>query len=252
MSDVRDWPGADKRRAPRSGMNYAVRAPLLAWLEHEGARAAAEHGRTLRILDVGCSNKPYYPYFAGCAAQYVGVDVVPGPEVDLVGGVEALPVPDASFDLVICTQVLEHVDDPRRAVAELRRVTAPGGRVLASTHGVQVFHPSPGDWWRWTRTGLERLFQENATWASVTVQPGSGSAACIAMLTAFYVRNTLRRLGLMPVASAAVWLLNTVAAAIDRSSAAFGGTGPGTIHANYHVVAVAPGAGAGGAAEAGA
>lgn len=235
--ELASWPGADKRRAPRSRPNYAVRAPLLAWLQAEGARAARERGRTLRVLDVGCGNKPYYPYFAACAAEYVGVDVVPGPGVDFVGGVEALPLPDASFDLVVCTQVLEHVDDPLTAVAELRRVCAPGGRVLASTHGVQAYHPSPGDYWRWTRSGLEKLFRENGSWASVTVRPGSGSAACVAMLIAFYTRNTLHRLGLKPLASAIVWALNSVAPLVDRASPAFGGTGPGTLHANYHVVA---------------
>ena len=74
---------------------------------------------------------------------------------------------------MLCTQVLEHVDDPAQAVRELARVTAPGGRVLASTHGVQVYHPSPVDYWRWTHAGLERLFRQNAEWASVTVVPAS-------------------------------------------------------------------------------
>lgn len=241
------WPGADKRTAQRRKANWAVRRPLLAWLEAEGARAAREHGRTLRVLDVGCSNKPYYPFFAACAAEYVGVDVVPGPQVDLVGGVEALPVPDASYDLVICTQVLEHVEDPLAAVRELRRVTAPGGRVLASTHGVQAYHPSPGDYWRWTRTGLEKLFRENGAWASVTVQPGSGSAACIAMLISFYASRLLDRARLAPVAWAIIAALNTLAGAADRATGILGGTGPGTLHANYHVVADVPAAPAPGA-----
>lgn len=234
------WPGADKRRAPRTWSNYAVRAPLLRWLREEGEAAAREHGKTLRVLDVGCGNKPYYPYFEACAAQYVGIDIVPGPGIDFVGGVEALPVPDAAFDLVLCTQVLEHVDSPARAIAELRRVTAPGGRVLASTHGVQAYHPSPGDYWRWTRTGLDRLFRENGDWASVSVQPGSGTVACIAMLIAFYLNLALRKAGLGRVGDGTTWLLNTLAEAIDGRSAQLGGSGPGTLHANYHVVAEAP------------
>ena len=48
------------------------------------------------------------------------------PAAELLGPVEALPVEDASFDVVLCTQVLEHCDDPAQAVRELRRVTAPG------------------------------------------------------------------------------------------------------------------------------
>ena len=48
---------------------------------------------------------------------------------------------DGAFDVVLCTQVLEHVEDPAQAVRELHRVTSPGGRVLASTHGVAGLPP---------------------------------------------------------------------------------------------------------------
>lgn len=234
------WPSPEKRQAPKSRPNYAVRAPLLAWLRAEGERSFREHGKTLRVLDVGCGDKPYYPYFADAAATYVGVDVVPGPQVDLVGGVEALPVPDASFDLVLCTQVLEHVDSPARAIAELRRVTAPGGRVLLSTHGVQVYHPSPGDYWRWTRTGLEKAFRENGSWAEVTVRPGSGTAACVALLLGYYIKLLLEKARVGFLSRPLVLALNTIAETLDRRTATLGGIGPGTLHANYHVVAEAP------------
>ena len=46
------------------------------------------------------------------------------------GDVCALPFPDASFDLVLATDIVEHVDDDRAALAEIRRVLKPGGRVL--------------------------------------------------------------------------------------------------------------------------
>src|ERR671925_476459 len=118
---------------------YAVRAPLAAWLHAEAERAAGDLGR-YRVLDVGCGNKPYYPFFEPYAAEYVGVDV-DNPAAELEGAAERLPVADASFDLVLCTQVLEHAADPAQAARELARVTAPGGRALASTHGVQVYHP---------------------------------------------------------------------------------------------------------------
>ena len=166
-----------------------------------------------RVLDVGCGVKPYYPFFAEHASEYVGVDVVENPAAELQGSVEALPVADASFDLVLCTQVLEHCDDPAQAVRELRRVLAPGGRVLASTHGVQVYHPSPHDYWRWTHAGLRRLFAENADWASLAVTPAAGTASTLAMLLATYVEIALRR---TPLARGPVWLLNRTGAALDR------------------------------------
>ena len=138
------------------------------------------------MLDVGCGPKPYYPFFAERASEYVGVDVVENPVAELRGSVESLPVEDGSFDLVLCTQVLEHCDDPAQAVRELRRVTAPGGRVLASTHGVQWYHPSPVDYWRWTHEGLRRLFATNADWSELEVEPSGGTAACLAMLLGAY------------------------------------------------------------------
>ena len=230
------WPGEERRTPPLSSPTWAVRAPLADWLRAEAAQLAA--GRSYRVLDVGCGPKPYYPFFAERASEYVGVDVVPHPAADLVGPVEALPVPDASFDIVLCTQVLEHCDDPAKAVAELRRVTAPGGRVLASTHGVQVYHPSPHDYWRWTHTGLARLFEEGAEWQSVQVTAGAGTATCLAMLTGTYLEIALRRDAL---ARGPVWLLNRAGAALDRRFAYLRDPRPGSLTANFHVVATVAG-----------
>lgn len=228
-------PGELRRNPPRSSPSYAVRAPLARWVRAE-AEAARARGGALRVLDVGCGVKPYAPWF-DFAVSYVGVDVVENPYADLLGAVEALPVEDGSFDLVLCLQVLEHCSDPARGVRELRRVTAAGGRVLASTHGVQVYHPSPDDLWRWTHAGLERLFAENGDWSSVTVQPGSGTAACLGMLVSIYVDLAARRAHAGFAAGPLVSALNSLAAALDRRSALLRGTGPGTLHANYHVTA---------------
>src|SRR4051794_32763285 len=126
MSRSDTWPGAERRDPTLDSPTYAVRAPLAAWLRAE-ARSAAANGR-YRVLDVGCGGKPYYPFFVPYAAEYVGVDVG-NPAAELEGAVEALPVEDGAFDVVLCTQVLEHVADPALAVRELARVTAPGGRV---------------------------------------------------------------------------------------------------------------------------
>ena len=226
-----DDPGADRRNPPLGSPTWVVRAPLAAWLRAEGARAAGK-----RVLDVGCGVKPYAPFFAGAAA-YVGVDVAANPAAELEGTVEDLPVEDASFDVVICTQVLEHVDEPARAVRELRRVTAAGGRVLASTHGVQVYHPNPHDLWRWTHAGLERLFRANGEWSSVDVRPGAGTAACIGMLLGIYVDLAMQKAHLGGVGRGAVAVLNRGTRALDDRSGRLREPGPGTIFANYHVTA---------------
>lgn len=225
------WPGAERRNPRRSSSTWVVRHALARWLQEEASRT---DGR-VRILDVGCGVKPYYPYFASVASEYVGVDVVENPAAELLGPVEALPVEDASFDLVLCTQVLEHCDDPAAAVRELRRVTRPGGRVLASTHGVQVYHPSPTDYWRWTHEGLRKLFDAEA-WSSLTVSPAAGTASALAMLTATFVEIALRR---SILARPPVWLLNSVGATLDARVPRLREPLPGSLIPNLHVVAVA-------------
>ena len=232
-----EWPGADRRDPTIASPTWPVREPLARWLREEAARCRPG----VRILDVGCGVKPYYPFFEAVAAEYVGVDPVENPAADLRGSVEELPVADGSFDVILCNQVLEHANDPAAAVRELRRVTSPGGRVLASTHGVQVYHPSPVDLWRWTHEGLERLFAANADWAALSVRPGSGTAACIGMLLGIYIDLATRRARVGPAGRAAVAALNRGAAALDARSARLREPGPGTLHANFHVVAeVAP------------
>ena len=197
---------------------YAVRAPLARWLADEAQRAASDLG-AYRLLDVGCGEKPYAPLFAPHVSEYVGLDTAAHANADLVGPIEAIPAPDASFDVAICIQVLEHVDDPAQGVRELSRVTRPGGRVLLSTHGTIVYHPNPVDLWRWTHEGLRRLFEESGDWRSVTVTPGSGTASSLAMLNAIYLEHVLRRTPLRPIRGAVVAGLNRAARALDRRSA---------------------------------
>ncbi len=238
MAATSDPRVSERLRPRRSSPTWPVRAPLVAWLRAEAKRAAADLGR-YRVLDVGGGVMPYRSLFEPYAREYVGVDA-DNPEADLLGPAEDLPVPDRSFELVLCTQVLEHADDPARVVRELARVVAPGGRVLASTHGVQVYHPAPDDLWRWTHAGLERLFLGNGAWRSVTVRPGAGTAACVGMLVGVYADLVAQQARLRPVARPVVWAINTLAGALDRISPRLREPGPGTVFANYHVVAEAP------------
>jgi SAM-dependent methyltransferase len=222
---------SSRLRPGSASVQYAVRKPLIDWLSGQDVRG-------LRVLDVGCGDRPYEPLFAA-ATEVVGFDVPANRAADLHGSIDAIPVEPASFDVVLCLQVLEHVPDPAAAVRELRRVLRPGGRVLASTHGVYPFHPNPDDLWRWTHTGLERLFRTNADWTSVTVRPGAGTAATVAMLVAHGIDLLFKRARLRPLGAPFVAALNRVGEAVDRAVPVLRTTVPGSLHANYHVEAVA-------------
>jgi SAM-dependent methyltransferase len=88
---------------------------------HVGQRAAA-------ALDVGCGTGSFLPVLGRYADRVVGVEPLGGsPGAGIVAGdAERLPFDQASFDLIVALDVLEHVDD-RAAVGELARVLRPGG-----------------------------------------------------------------------------------------------------------------------------
>jgi SAM-dependent methyltransferase len=113
-----------------------------------------------RVLDFGCADQPYRRLFAP-SAEYVGADL-PGNSLATVeiAADGTVPLDDESFDVVLSTQVLEHVADPATYLAECFRVLRPGGRMLLSTHGIMVHHPDPVDLWRWTCEGLQRIVAE--------------------------------------------------------------------------------------------
>jgi SAM-dependent methyltransferase len=109
-----------------------------------------------RVLDFGCGAKPYRELFAA-DIDYIGADLLENDQADIAiqGGVVDLP--DQSVDLVLSTQVLEHVPDPHAYLTECHRVLRPGGRLVLTTHGVMFYHPHPGDFWRWTIQGLSTI-----------------------------------------------------------------------------------------------
>jgi len=86
-------------------------------------------------------------------ASYRGVDRTPGPNVDRVVPVDRLVewFGEDRFDIVISTEMLEHVDDWRTAMTQMASVTRPGGSLVVTTRSRGFpFHPFPVDNWRFS------------------------------------------------------------------------------------------------------
>lgn len=116
-----------------------------------------------RLLDVGCGSKPYRPLFK--VDEYVGLDI--DSETSRLRGVadylydgKAFPFEDASFDAVLCNQVLEHVFNPDEFLSEIRRVLKPGGKLLLTVPFVWDEHEQPYDFARYSTFGLRALFEK--------------------------------------------------------------------------------------------
>jgi SAM-dependent methyltransferase len=105
-----------------------------------------------RVLDVGAGGRRIIP-------TIVTLDAVAGPDVDIIGDIHKMPIEENSFDCVFCTGTLEHVREPRQAVAEIYRVLKPGGIVHIDVPFIQGYHADPSDYWRFTIDGLKLLCQ---------------------------------------------------------------------------------------------
>jgi SAM-dependent methyltransferase len=110
------------------------------------------------VLDIGCGTRPYRRFLTN-ARCYVGIDQNPDVRPDVVGSVLDLPFGDASFDGVLCTEVLEHVPDPFVAARELFRVTRPGGKVYVTVPQAWGLHYEPNDYFRYTKYGIMHVLE---------------------------------------------------------------------------------------------
>jgi SAM-dependent methyltransferase len=111
-----------------------------------------------RLLDVGCGEKPYFVYRPAAVADWIGFDVPENAGAEVHGYAEDLPFEGATFDTALCTEVLEHVEEPETVLREIARVLKPGGCVVLTTPLYWPLHEEPYDFFRFTPYGLRHLF----------------------------------------------------------------------------------------------
>jgi SAM-dependent methyltransferase len=113
------------------------------------------------LLDLGCGSMPYREIFAPLVTHYLGADIAMNPSADLhIDASGRVPFEDSTVDVVLSTQVLEHVPVPSSYLVEARRLLKPSGRLILSTHGYWMYHPDPVDYWRWTKDGLRKVIED--------------------------------------------------------------------------------------------
>jgi SAM-dependent methyltransferase len=136
------------------------------------------------LLDVGGRGKPYAECFSGRILRHFVVDIEPGASVDIVADARCLPVGDGTVDVVLCTQVLEHIPEPVPVLAEIFRVLRPGGSLILSAPGIFPQHGSPGDFWRYMPQGLAWLLRD---FTRVHIQGEAGTLASFFLVFNMYL-----------------------------------------------------------------
>ncbi|MFV0420821.1 methyltransferase domain-containing protein [Oleidesulfovibrio sp.] len=123
-----------------------------------------------KVLDVGAGTCPYRQFFAHCDyvahdfKGYHGEKLGGGTEygnIDLVGDITQIPAPDASFDVIMCTEVLEHVPDPVAALKKMTRLLKSGGKLLLTAPLGSGLHQEPYHYYGgFTRHFYEKFLPE--------------------------------------------------------------------------------------------
>lgn len=120
--------------------------------------------KDLSVLDVGSmtaidSQKSHRPLIADTHWKYTGLDIEPGPNVDVVPGdpYDWMEIPDNNFDVVLCSQVFEHIEFIWISILEISRVLKPNGLACIIAPSAGTVHRHPYDCWRYYPDGLQAL-----------------------------------------------------------------------------------------------
>lgn len=173
-----------------------------------------------RMIDIGCGTKPYREIVKPFITSHVGLDHVDSPHglasVDLKGTAYEIPEPDGSFDSALCTSVLEHLEDPEKALRECHRVLKSGGIAVYSVPFIWHLHEEPRDFFRFSKYGLEYLFKK-AGFEILEIKPLTGFWGTFGQLFVYNLYRLNRGpLRILRVIDALGLVLQGIAYLLDR------------------------------------
>jgi ubiquinone/menaquinone biosynthesis C-methylase UbiE len=115
-----------------------------------------KHASKNNTLEVGCGSSPYVNYFP----NRIGLDIRKTTNVNIVGDAHFLPFKDENFDVILCTEVLEHLKDPKKAINEMKRILKSGGKLILTARFIFPVHGALNDYSRLTKSGLFYLLND--------------------------------------------------------------------------------------------
>lgn len=150
------WPGKDIRTP---GLDHHSWWGLTRFTRRLGELLDQLDVEGKTIVDLGCGQKPYLPLlYRKRAGAYLGVDLETNYFADVVVRPgERYPLEDGCADIVLAFSLLEHVEDPKFVVEETARLLKPRGWLVVVTPFAYLYHPTPDDYWRFTRAAFPIL-----------------------------------------------------------------------------------------------
>lgn len=151
------------------------------WLLHFLNNRAFNANRDVfkgRVLDMGCGTCPYKEDILQAASEYVGIDWAEdfhkSDNIDFLADLnEPLPLAGDSASTIVAFQLLEHLREPARFLAECHRILEEGGEIFITVPFMWHVHDQPHDYYRFTEHGLRHLFA-TAGFSDIQVERYSG------------------------------------------------------------------------------
>lgn len=195
------------------------------FLQSDIHEALSQYARGI-LLDLGCGNKPYEEQYGQTCERSIGCDVIQSSNnrADLLCEATSLPFTKNLFNTVFCTQVMEHVFDHGKLLSECHRVLKSDGYLVLTVPFCWELHEEPFDFFRFSKHGLQQLF-EDAGFTDITIKPNGGKwAAAFQMLlntvySSFRNKNRTWRSRLVKLLFSEfklTWLINKFAIWLDK------------------------------------
>jgi 2-polyprenyl-3-methyl-5-hydroxy-6-metoxy-1,4-benzoquinol methylase len=134
----------------------------------------------VRVLDVGCGGQPLRNKLEAKGYRYFGLDVIQQKSISLDFLCEIdKPLPEElmkhdKFQLIICTEVLEHVADWNQTFCNLSSLLVPGGFMFVTTPHMYILHEEPFDFWRPTLYAIEHFSKSHNLELVIQEKSGTG------------------------------------------------------------------------------
>lgn len=124
-----------------------------------------------KLLDIGCGNSPFKKFFPNM--NYTGIDKYIKREEVIRADAHNLPFIDDRFDVILCTEVIEHTEEPKKVLNEAKRVLKPEGKLILTAPQTWCLHYEPNDYYRYTKYGLKYIIEETGFDVEKTKQLGN-------------------------------------------------------------------------------
>lgn len=180
-----------------------------AWVADQARQLAPRSA----VLDVGAGSCPYRHLFAHCEYRTQDFANLQSRQlrdgsygtIDYVCDAAQIPVPDDSFDAVLCTEVLEHHAQPVELIKELGRILKPGGRLLISAPLGSGIHQEPYHYYGGFTPYWYRTFLPESGFAGITVSANAGSYKFFAQEAVRFLKMSRPFGPTLPFGSSLVW-----------------------------------------------